>query len=170
MSGVVQFGRLAGWVLVLAGVVIIVTSLANVLPLLPSILAGIVCVAVGAVLLKVTTRTTLGSSPSDVAWHNNELGRKMVTQTAPRIGLDARGVRIPGAFGMEAVIPWEELHGPKKDSGGGLWKIYPSRRDGEMDERQYCVVNKEVAEAIASHTGCLHKSMTRGEITALDLG
>jgi hypothetical protein len=167
---VIQFGHLAGLLVLVVGVILIVTAIASVLPLLPSVLAGVGCLVVGAILYTVTNRTSHGASSSTVVWHENRLAGKLVAQTAPRIGLDEVGVRIPGAFGMEAMIPWEDLHGPTRQSPGKLWKIFPSKANGECDQGQYCVVNQEVARAIASHPECTRRSMTKGDIRALELG
>jgi hypothetical protein len=112
-------------------------------------------------------RRTPASSRPKVVWYENDLGGKVVMQTARRIGIANNGVWIPGAFGMVAVIPWSDLHGPKKRPSDGLWNLYPSTETGDIDERQYCVVTLEVARAVSDHPGCLRRSMTTREIKVL---
>lgn len=109
----------------------------------------------------------LEEHPDETRWYPNSLPGQRVAQTVPKVGINSRGLKLPGPFGKIREVPWAQVIGPSRQSFGRFWNIYLGERDGSFSMLKYLVVNDQVAQAIASHLGCLHRNMTREDALAL---
>lgn len=106
---------------------------------------------------------------SPMVWHENRLVGKRVAQTSRRVGIGSEGVIVSTTVGSKRLIPWGELFGPSHQEIFDYWNIYPSQPDGSLAMWHYCVVNNEVAMAIARNPNWRRKGVTFGDLRSLGI-